>query len=128
MGAGSEAALVSFPGGWKVLLLWVAGKCARVFVRPLVFGFLLNVCASRSRMIDMDMCLVGGLHCLRLYEVLTEGKLPHSSQKVKDRQEGARVPVLLQGHILSHMFHVTVIESPQKQVQRGEVDLGSWLA
>lgn len=43
MGAGSEAALVSFPGGWKVLLLWAAGKCARVFVSPLVFGFLLNV-------------------------------------------------------------------------------------
>jgi hypothetical protein len=52
MGAGSEAALVSFLGGWKAQLLWAAGKCARVFVSPLVFGFLLNVCASRSQMID----------------------------------------------------------------------------
>lgn len=119
MGAGSEAALVSFPRGWKALLLWVAGKCARVFVSPLVFGFLLKVCASRSQMIDMDMCLVGGLHCLGLYEVLTAGSVPHSSQKVKDRQEGARVPVPLQGHILSHTFPVTMIESPQKGVQRG---------
>lgn len=73
MEAGSKAALVSFPGGWKALLLWAAGKCARVFVSPLVFGFSLNVCESGSWMTDMDMCLVGGLHCLRLYEVLMEG-------------------------------------------------------
>lgn len=81
MGAGSEAALVSCPGGWKALLLWAAGKCARVFVSPLVFGFLLNVCTSRSQMIDMDMCLVSGLHGLRLYEVLMEGSLLHVARK-----------------------------------------------
>lgn len=111
MGAGSEAALVSFPGGWKALLLWAAGKCARVFVSPLVFGFSLNVCTSGSWMTDMDMCLVGGLHCLRLYEVLMEGSLPHCSQKAKDRQEGemASVPPS-RAHPVSLTFPVTVIE------------------
>lgn len=93
MGAGSEAALVSFPGGWKALLLGAAGKCARVFVSPLVFGFPLNVCASRSQMIDVDMRLVSGLHCLRLYEVLTEGRLPYGSQKAKaGRSKGSSTP------------------------------------
>lgn len=66
LGVESKAALVSSPGGWKALSLRAAGKCARVSVSPLVFGFLLNVCSARSLVIDMDMCLVGGLHCLSL--------------------------------------------------------------
>lgn len=44
LGVESKAALVSSPGGWKALSLRAAGICARVFVSPLVFGFLLNVC------------------------------------------------------------------------------------
>lgn len=55
------------------LSLWAAGKCARVFASPLVFGFLLNVCSSGSWVTDIDMCVVGGLHGLSLCEVITEG-------------------------------------------------------
>lgn len=101
LGVGNEAAQVSFPGDWKALLLWAAGKCARAFVSPLVFGFLLKVCSSGSRVIDMGMCLVGGLHCLSLYEVHLGGEqtvkqsLPHGSQDVKDRLVGAGVLVPL---------------------------------
>lgn len=117
MGAGSEAVLVSFPGGWKALLLGAAGKCARVFVSPLVFGFPLNVCASRSQMIDMDMHLVSGLHCLRLYEVLTEGRLPHDSQKAKAGRSKGSFQYPFKGTSCLTTFPVTVIEYLQKQVQ-----------
>lgn len=72
---------------------------------------------SRSWMIDMDMCLVLRLHCLRLYEVLTEGNLPHGSQKVRDRQEGVRVPVPFKGTSCVTTFPVTVRAHLQEQVQ-----------
>lgn len=62
---------------------------------------------SRSWMIDTDMCLVLRLHCLRLYEVLTEGSLPHGSQQARDRQEGARVPAPFKGTPCITPFPVT---------------------
>ena len=104
LGVESEAVLVFSPGGWKALSLRAVGKCARVFVSPLVFGFLLNVCSARSLVIDMAMCLdIYGYILLEPLcsaswgEQTVEQSLPPGSQEEKDRQEGTRVPVPFQG-------------------------------
>lgn len=103
MGAGSEAALVPFLEDGRPCCYGQLGNVPEC-LSILWCLVSLRVYASGSSMIDMDMCLVSGLHCLRLNEVLMEGSLPHCSQKAKDRQEGETVPVPIQGHILSHLL------------------------